>query len=272
VELKPGTKPIDFKPLSDGLGFHPFADGLPYAPVAKRAERPLPAALNPDGDRDRLGQGHGMGTGAQSAGRAVPVMPGQGPVAAPPRSPQPTPTARPARISVPVAQTVTAQVAGVPAPAVKTQPRSYVAPAPSEEIQARFGFGYLFKRTIAFLVDASINTTLCFTALGAVMVRLDLTWDAFSNANVLLLGILFLAMFNWSIMTAQEVLLGTTIGKRMFGLVLRGDTSALFLRSFFFLPSLVFCGLGIVWAVFDRRRRCWHDHVVNVQPLELAQL
>jgi hypothetical protein len=117
-----------------------------------------------------------------------------------------------------------------------------------------------------------VNTTLCLLGLGAVMVRLELSWDAFSNMSLLLLGVVFLAMFNWSIMTAQEVLLGTTLGKRMFGLVLRGGTSALFLRSFFFLPSLIFCGLGIVWALFDRRKRCWHDHAVDIQPLELAQL
>jgi hypothetical protein len=276
METKRDSGPICFKPLSEGLGFHPFSDGLPYAPVVKqvpRKELPLPAALNPEADGPitpaKVAPAP-MGTGAQAAGRPMPVKPGQGPVAAPVAP----------RISVPVAH---ATVAGIPA--ARTAPAARIAMEPNSvrpgqtlsgsDVDVglqRFGFVYLFKRVVAFGIDAAVNTTLCFLALGAVMVRLELSWDAFSNMSLLLLAIVFLAMFNWSIMTAQEVLLGTTIGKRMFGLVLRGDTSALFLRSFFFLPSLLFCGLGIVWAVFDRRRRCWHDHAVDIQPLELAQL
>jgi hypothetical protein len=237
--------------------------------------------------------GTSMGTGAVAAGRAIPVMPGRGLLNAQHASTRASGASAAAlpRVSVPVATT---SVAGIPTAAAVpasshlksalAQAASRVSATPDSvrpgqvfsntnlDLPERFGFLYLIKRVFAFGIDALVNTTLCFLALGAVMVRLELSWDAFSNMSLLLLGVLFLAMFNWSIMTAQEVLLGTTLGKRMFGLVLRGDTSALFLRSFFFLPSMVFCGLGIVWAVFDRRRRCWHDHAVDVQPLELAQL
>jgi hypothetical protein len=135
-----------------------------------------------------------------------------------------------------------------------------------------FGFAYLLRRSFAFVVDAVTNTTLCALALGGVAIRLDMGWESFSSANLIALSALFLIMFNWAVITAQEVVFGTTLGKRMFGLVLRGETSAIFLRAFFFLASLVFGGLGIVWAIFDRRRRCWHDHAVDVQPIELAQL
>jgi hypothetical protein len=252
-------KDISFKPLSEGLGFHPFADGLPYAPVVKqKGQAPIAAALNPTLRPPQAPRpAPAMGAGAVAAGRPVPVRPGQGPSIAP------------ARISVPVAT-----VAGLPSRVTPqiAQTVARVAAPVETGLPTRMGFGYVFRRLFAFGVDALVNTGLCLLALGTVMVRLDLSWDAFSNFKILLMALLFLATFNWAIMTAQEVLLGTTLGKRMFGLVLRGETSSLFLRAFLFIPSLVFCGLGVLWAVFDRRKRCWHDHAVDVQPLELAQL
>ncbi|HUP57690.1 MAG TPA: RDD family protein [Bdellovibrionota bacterium] len=257
--LNPSKGPrIEFTPLSDGLGFHPFADGLPYAPVtrAQGSAKPLAAALNP------------MGTGAVAAGRPMPVPPGRSPILAP-RVPVAAAAAAAARAplvgGIPVAGTAYSQAAfGQPA---RAAPETAPAAAPQH-----FGFLYLIKRTFAFFVDAAINTTLCVLALGGVAIRLDMNWDSLANANLMFLSVLFLIMFNWAVVTAQEVVLGTTLGKRMFGLVLRGETSAIFLRAFFFLPSLVFGGLGIVWAVFDRRKRCWHDHAVDVQPIELAEL
>ena len=30
--------------------------------------------------------------------------------------------------------------------------------------------------------------------------------------------------------------------------------------------------LGIVWALFDRKKRCWHDLVAGIQPIEVARL
>jgi uncharacterized RDD family membrane protein YckC len=87
-----------------------------------------------------------------------------------------------------------------------------------------------------------------------------------------MISILFFTLFNWALVTAQEIAFGTTIGKRIFGLMIQGNTSAIFLRAFFFLPSLGFCGIGLLWSLFDRRKRCWHDVVVNVQPIEVARL
>ena len=60
----------------------------------------------------------------------------------------------------------------------------------------------------------------------------------------------------------------TTLGKRLFGLALPGNAIAIFLRAFFFLPSALFCGVGLLWAAFDGRSRCWHDVVVDLQPIE----
>ncbi len=87
-----------------------------------------------------------------------------------------------------------------------------------------------------------------------------------------MVALLFLCVFNWAITTAQEVAFSTSLGKRLFGLALNGSASAIFLRAFFFLPSVGFAGIGLIWALFDRRKRCWHDLVVDLQPTEIAYL
>jgi hypothetical protein len=166
-------------------------------------------------------------------------------------------------------------VAGIPVTSKAVPLPGVQAPSPAPAPQAlpfRFGFGYLFRRIIAYGVDTMINTTVCVLALSAVFIHQDLSWDAFSNPSLLALSILFLVMFNWAVITAQEVVFRTSLGKRMFGLGFKGETSGLFLRAFFFLPSGFFMGLGLLWALFDRRKRCWHDHALDLQPLELSEL
>jgi uncharacterized RDD family membrane protein YckC len=77
---------------------------------------------------------------------------------------------------------------------------------------------------------------------------------------------------HWLLLLVTEVTFMNTFGKRAFGLKLQGTRSAAFLRAFFFVPSALFFGLGIVWSLFDRRKRCWHDHFVDSQPIEVARL
>jgi hypothetical protein len=62
------------------------------------------------------------------------------------------------------------------------------------------------------------------------------------------------------------VAFGTTLGKRIFGMKLDGDGFSCFMRSILFIPSLVFGGLGLWIAIFDSRKRCWHDRVTKLQP------
>lgn len=137
-----------------------------------------------------------------------------------------------------------------------------VRPAPS------LGMSYVFRRTAAFIVDTGLNTVLCALALGLTVWRVqgDLT-PFFSNRELQALTIVFLFAFSWALTTAQEIAFGTSIGKRMVGLRLEGSVIALFLRAFFFWVSLGFFGIGLLWAVFSRQRRCWHDAVVDIQPL-----
>jgi uncharacterized RDD family membrane protein YckC len=239
---RPSSKPLKFSPITEGLGFHPFSDGLPYAPLGKSGKpaanvnRPLPAL------------------GAVSAGPPTPVIP------AIPVRPAP-------RVSVPVAPAAKAS----PRPVMPVQPASAAAaPAPMDE--PVYGLTYPIKRVLAYGIDTALNTSLCVAALSVALARQDLSPDSLFSPGVVVLFVLFLAVFNWALIAAQEVAFGTTVGKRIFGLSLAGNASAIFLRAFFFLPSVGFCGIGLLWALFNRRKRCWHDSAVDLQPLEVARL
>ena len=277
------TKDLNFKPLSDGLGFHPFSDGLPYAPVSKRitgtdAETATARA------RAILAQGAGvteptprpaapsMGTGAMAAGKPRFASPMPPPPSAIPHS----------RVNVPIAAgaasgEAAASLARTRMSAAATRAATFAVPAPArvdpnpaDDVdrvrQTEFGFGYLFKRILAYGIDTIVNISLCGLGMAAVAVNQNIPTEALNNPTLMIMTVTFLLTFNWALITAQEVIFKTTMAKRLFGLRLHGGAVPLFLRSFFFLPSLGVCGLGVVWAIFDSRRRCWHDHVVDVQP------
>lgn len=235
---KETPKELDFKPLSSGLGFHPFSDGLPYAPLSKSPGQAKPA------------QNLTNGTGAISAGapRFAATLP--------------------ATIKVPVAQ---------PAPQTLVQTAAQAAAkaaAPStvqERLSAseqRLGWGYVFKRVLAWTLDSVLNTVICFAALSMALWNQNLAPELLLNPGTLMVSALFFAAFSWALVTAQEIAFGTTLGKRLFGLRLDGTTSAIFLRAFFFLPSMGFAGAGLLWSLVDRRKRCWHDLIFDLQPIE----
>lgn len=128
---------------------------------------------------------------------------------------------------------------------------------------------YLIKRAVAYLLDTVINVFLCLAGFILAMWSQDLNPELIFTSNMSLLVGLFLFVFNWGVITAQEVAFQTSLGKRIFGLVIEGSASALFLRAFFFIPSVVFGGAGLLWCLFDKKKRCWHDLVVNHQPVDM---
>ncbi len=223
---------IQFKPLSDGLGFHPFSDGLPYAPVTK-----APRA------QSRPQPSYSRGSGAVAAG--------------PPSY---------ARVTVPVAAQTRARVT---APALAVQPQASAIAATAEPT---FGLGYLLKRLMAFLFDTVVNTGLCAGGMMLILMKENLEFAVIFNPALVAIAAVFLSIFNWALTAAQEVAFGTSLGKRIFGLRIQGGAFVILMRSVCFLPSLVFCAMGILWAVFDRRKRCWHDVATGVQPMEIARL
>jgi uncharacterized RDD family membrane protein YckC len=249
---------LSFAPLSQGLGFHPFSDGLPYAPVSKS-----PTNANKSAPPQT------MGTGAMAAGLPSFLPP-----------PPSTPASSRAPIHAP-------RIPVAPAHRAPFAPRKPLAPSASsskaaaeaiasrltpEMLQPTYGFGYLFKRAFAYLIDTAFNLALCAGALSGALWKQELSPELLLNPGIIIVAALFLAFFNWAITTAEEVAFGTSIGKRIFGLAIQGSASAIFLRAFFFIPSACFGGIGLLWSVFDRRRRCWHDLVVDLQPMEIARL
>jgi uncharacterized RDD family membrane protein YckC len=236
-------KDIEFRPLTPGLGFHPFSDGLPYAPLKKK----------------NGSSGPSMGTGAVAAGPATFAK--TLPTLAPRKIATP-------RVSVPVA-TPTQQQQSAPMPSTSF---NSAASAVKPFAEPAYGYVYLAKRSLAYIIDSSLNTALSATGLSLVLVNQNIQPEALMNPGIVVLSTLFFVLFNWALITAQEIAFGSSVGKRIFGLAVRGSTSAIFLRAFFFLPSAGFCALGLLWSVFDKRKRCWHDVVVGVQPIELARL
>lgn len=275
---KPQKPELKFAPLSEGLGFHPFSDGLPYAPIGKTQTSKVPAT----------------GTGATAAGSPSFATPTATPAQAP-RIQAPRMPVHPSAGKPPIPTYATPAPSLNPSPARRTSvPQPISAPRPlgsgvrkaqsstltarelaatltPELLQPTFGLGYVIRRAAAYLTDTAFNLGLCVGALSAALWKQDLSPELLFNPGIVLVAGLFLGFFNWAITTAQEVAFGTSIGKRLFGLALEGTASAIFLRAFFFLPSLCFGGIGILWALFDRRRRCWHDLVVDLQPIEISR-
>jgi hypothetical protein len=218
------------------INFKPLSDGLGFHPFSDGLPyAPVNPAKNGPGIT-RSAPLPSLGTGATSAGR--------------PRYSPP-----PAKIQVPVA--------------TKTQATPPEAPAALASRESLFSAGYLVRRTTAYLVDTALNLGVGFGALGVVLSQQQLSLKSALTPGIAFLTLLLAWVANWALITAQEVGLGTTVGKRLLGLRIEGDPAAVFLRAFFFVPSFAFCGLGLVWSLIDRRKRCWHDVVVDLQPTYL---
>ncbi len=243
---------LQFRPLHEGLGFHPFSDGLPYAPAVPTTRKPEP-----------------MGTGAVAAGPARPV---RAPIAAPTSIPAPRmPSLHAPKPAIPLMAVGSTAVAATTGAA--TTGVTAAIPQPSApRIEKNFGWSYPVARSFAFLFDLIFNLVLTATAVTVGLAFADLEPWFLLEGELAAMTLFFLVAFCWALMATQEIALKTTLGKRLVGLKLRGSTAAIFLRAFFFIPSVAFGGVGILWALFDRDKRCWHDVAVDLQPTRITQL
>ncbi len=243
--MNPTEKPgkLNFTPVSEGLGFHPFSDGLPYAPVGKNTKVPAPNAPST------------AGTGAIAAGPATFVFP-KAPLISQPIAPSTAATH-----SQPIKQPVLPKQA---------EPEAHVAQTQLLEDQP--GIVYLLKRLFAWSVDFSLNGI--FIAAGWLAVLWDKVqeWDFFLQLDQLRTIALIFTVFQWGLVTAQEIAFHTTFGKRLFGLKVEGSAGARLTRSLLFFPSLLLSGVGILWALFDSKKRCWHDRASGTRVIEIARL
>lgn len=221
---------LKFKSLSDGLGFHPFENGLPYTPSTPQRE------------------GAPQGTGAVTAGRPSFVFP-ETIKAAPVLAPQ---VLQP-RIN--------------PSVDAATTQASAITPK-TGSLTPELGLEYVAKRFFAFFIDSLINCSLGIGALLASLWNEGISAEYFLNADIWLATLAFLLFFNWALITAQEVALGCSLGKKLFGLSVEGSASAVLVRALFFIPSLLVFGLGLLWMAFDSNRRGLHDLISGIQPEE----
>jgi uncharacterized RDD family membrane protein YckC len=131
----------------------------------------------------------------------------------------------------------------------------------------------LLARTLSGVVDLII----IFLTTGALILAADI----FSGVrivdlvSVLYYTILFLLVyFLYSLFFF--VVSGQTIGMMMTGLRLvagKNDTrprvTHILLRSFGYLISVLCLGAGLIWALFDHERRCFHDRLTDTRVVRV---
>lgn len=140
---------------------------------------------------------------------------------------------------------------------------------PLLNLEPNFDFFYMFRRVFAYFVDTLINLSFAGACFAALLWNQNLQPELLENPGTIILSGIFFFSFSWALITIQEIAFGTTLGKRIFGLEIEGTLTAVFLRSFFFLPSICFLGVGLLWSLIDSKKRCWHDLIVNLQPTNI---
>ncbi len=124
------------------------------------------------------------------------------------------------------------------------------------------------KRVMAYVIDLFVLTALyAFVLYGAFGLNgYSLSKLALGKSAVSLVAplALFYAVFYFAYFALQEVTWSNTLGKAALGLRLRAHSGvALVARVVCFFFSVVPLGIGLIWALFDGRGRCWHDVVTD---------
>lgn len=77
------------------------------------------------------------------------------------------------------------------------------------------------------------------------------------------LALLFLVV-HLGYFLVQEATWRCTVGKAVFGLRIRSSSGfAVLGRAFCFFVAAIPMGVGLLWSLFDSRRRCWHDVITD---------
>lgn len=167
-----------------------------------------------------------------------------------------------------------AQAAGPPrfvtTPIAKPPELNEIQDKPVEWTVSTPGFAYLAKRLFAFGLDLALNSFLLTILFGAALNMLGL--DPNLLRTQVLPFFIFCLFFNSAVVCAQEIVLGTSIGKRAFGLYIEAEASVLLARTASSWLSAALLLMGFFAAIIDPMRRCWHDRLSGVQPFEIARL
>jgi uncharacterized RDD family membrane protein YckC len=154
------------------------------------------------------------------------------------------------------------------------QPSLQPAPQNLAQIESNILVGryYFLKRVLAYFFDSLLIGILTLLGLATLVIEDDLKLDFFFDTSLLGLTFLFVLMVNWSIISLEEICFGNSLGKKLFGLKLGGKKRFRILRAFLFVPSFGFLGFGLWMSFFDSKKRCWHDKLAHLQPVEVAHL
>ncbi len=116
----------------------------------------------------------------------------------------------------------------------------------------------LMARLGASIIDG-IALALLATLLIAILSMAGLTFVQF-------IGLALPVVYHWYFWTRRD---GQTPGKSMVGIrVVKADGSGLsdtdaFIRAIGYHVSALICGLGYIWAIFDRDNQTWHDKLAG---------
>jgi hypothetical protein len=242
---------INFRPLTEGLGFQPFSDGMPYAPIQKSSAQ----SLNPQG---RIPSPFlGSGTGAVAAG--PPTLAKSLPVIGPSTR---TPGVR-------SGQTPAASSSSVMSPSAPDPIQSATTSASVVHEEWKPGFLYLFQRVMAYVLDQLIIGILFLGAISAMISYHLIGSELVLNEEALILGGVSFFVLSWVLITFQEVVLGSSIGKRMFRLGFDRSPFRILVRAILFVPCTLLVGIGLLWSLFNSQRCCLHDRLSGIQPIDL---
>ena len=126
---------------------------------------------------------------------------------------------------------------------------------------------YTFQRVFGYIIDTAFNVSVAATILSFALIQTDVELLQTVSDSSLILSAVFIYLSNWAAIAGQEVAFGTSLGKRVFGLSIPGSGSDAFIRAVAFIPASILGGLGILSAIFDSQKRCWHDRFARVQPI-----
>ncbi|MDD1013331.1 RDD family protein [Pseudomonas rubra] len=152
--------------------------------------------------------------------------------------------------------------------------------------QGEFPVVDLGRRLAAMFYDFLLCTALLIVTAGAYkMIQMafigearmrELTEAGALDGDPLLSTILLFALFGFFAKFWTHG--GQTLGMQVWGIrVQNSDGSAIslwqaLLRFVVSIGSWLCLGLGFIWALFDKRKRCWHDIYSDTQLVRIPKL
>ncbi len=133
------------------------------------------------------------------------------------------------------------------------------------------GISYLLKRVVAYSLDFAIHSSLVTAVVALAFWFNEIDPRILVDSGMLLVAGVFLIGFNWFLVMLQETLFQTSLGKSAFRLVLPTSRLKIFLRALLFIPSALL-GIGLILGLFNRKRRCLHDFLLDAQPIRVTKL